>query len=170
MSQINKEAELLVEKLELVPHPEGGWYREVYRSSEIIPQSSLPARFVHDHSYSTAIYYLLQNNDFSAFHKIKSDEIWHFYLGSPVKLYILKGGSLEKIILGDNVEAGQVFQAVVPFGCWFAAEVSVPGSFALLGCTVSPGFDFSDFELAKFSDLDTDYGKYATLIRRMTQS
>jgi uncharacterized protein len=167
MSRINNEAEHLVEKLELLPHPEGGWFREVYRSSEFIPKSSLHGRFVNDHSYSTSIYYLLQDNDFSAFHRIKSDEIWHFYLGSPVKLYILKEGSLEKIILGDNVEAGHVFQAIVPFGCWFAAEVSVPESFALLGCTVSPGFDFSDFELAKFSDLEPEYGKYATLIRRM---
>jgi uncharacterized protein len=167
---IHKQAESLVEKLKLQPHPEGGWFSEIYRSAEVIPAAFLPERFGDDHAFSTSIYYLLQNDDFSAFHRIKSDEIWHFYLGSPVKLYILKDGKLEKILLGDHIESSQVFQAVVPFDCWFAAEVSVPESFALLGCTVSPGFGFNDFELAKFSDLEPEYGRYATLIRRMTRS
>jgi len=170
MSLPNKEAELLIEKLGLLPHPEGGWYKEIYRSQDIIQSSHLPVRFSGDHAIATSIYYLLQNYDFSAFHRIKSDEIWHFYLGSPVKLYILKDGVQDLIILGDNVEAGHVFQAVVPYGCWFAAEVSVPESFALLGCTVSPGFDFSDFELASLADLQPAFGQYATLIRRMTIS
>jgi uncharacterized protein len=170
MPPINSEAEKLIEKLGLQNHPEGGWFREIYRSEENITASDLPVRFSGDHAFSTSIYYLLQAYDFSAFHRIKSDEIWHFYLGSPVKLYILKDGNLELIILGDNVDAGHVFQATVPHGCWFAAEVSVPESFALLGCTVSPGFDFSDFEMAALSDLEPDYGKYATLIRRMTHS
>ena len=170
MSPINKEAALLIEKLELKPHPEGGWYRECYRSPEVITAGNLPARFPTDHCLSTSIYYLLQNYEFSSFHRIKSDEIWHFYLGSPVKLYVLKAGFQELVMLGDNVDAGHVFQAVVPHGCWFAAEVSVPESFALLGCTVSPGFDFSDFEQASLADLEPGYGRYATLIRRMTHS
>ena len=166
----NKEAQLLIEKLKLQPHPEGGWFREIYRSPDMIKTVNLPARFSTDHSFSTSIYYLLQNYDFSAFHRIKSDEIWHFYLGSPVKLYILDNGVQELVMLGDNADAGHVFQAVVPQGCWFAAEVSVPESFALLGCTVSPGFDFSDLEVASLSDLEPGYGRYATLIRRMTRS
>jgi uncharacterized protein len=170
MSPINNEAEKLIEKLALLPHPEGGWYRECYRSLEEISEPALPSRFSKAHSISTSIYYLLQNYDFSAFHRIKSDEIWHFYLGSPVKLYVLKDGILELMLLGDNVDVGHVFQAVVPHGCWFAAEVSVPESFALLGCTVSPGFDFSDFEMASLEDLSGEYGRYATLIRRMTRS
>jgi uncharacterized protein len=170
MSPVNEQAQLLIEKLGLKPHPEGGWYREIYRSPDTIKAESLPERFKEDHSISTSIHYLLQNEDFSAFHRIKSDEIWHFYLGSPVKLYILKDGLLELIFLGDNVESGHVFQAMVPNGSWFAAEVSVPESFALLGCTVSPGFEFSDFEIASLAGLEPEYGKYATLIRRMTRS
>jgi predicted cupin superfamily sugar epimerase len=170
MSPHNKEAENLIDKLALNPHPEGGWYKEIYRSKDLIKTNHLPERFSEDHVVSTSIYYLLQNYDFSAFHRIKSDEIWHFYLGSPVKLYILKDGIQELVMLGDNVESGHVFQAVVPYGCWFAAEVSVPESFALVGCTVSPGFDFRDFELASLADLQADYGQYATLIRRMTRS
>ncbi len=159
----------MIELLSLNPHPEGGWFKELYRSDEFVDTHSLPARFQQPHAFSTSIYYLLQNYDYSAFHRIKSDEIWHFYLGSPVKLYILKEGQLELILLGDNPAAGHVFQAVVPHGCWFAAEVSIPESFALMGCTVSPGFEFDDFEMAGFLDLEPLYGKYATLIRRMTK-
>ncbi|NVO18983.1 MAG: cupin domain-containing protein [Bacteroidetes bacterium] len=170
MSSRNNEPLLLIEKLGLKPHPEGGWFKETYRSSEIVREEYLPERFNSDHHFSTCIYFLLQNYDFSAFHRIKSDEIWHFYLGSPVKLYVLKNGVQETILLGDNVDSGHVFQAVVPQGCWFAAEVLVPDSFALVGCTVSPGFDFSDFEMASLADLTPEYGKYATLIRRMTRS
>ncbi|MBK7213038.1 MAG: cupin domain-containing protein [Bacteroidales bacterium] len=169
MTYSGDKVSFLVEKFELLPHPEGGWYKEIYRSDEIIRQQDLPGRFQSDHSFSTSIYYLLKDYDFSAFHRIRQDEIWHFYLGSPVKLYILKDGKQELIMLGDNPEAGHVFQAVVPFGCWFAAEVSIPDSFAFLGCTVSPGFDFSDFELASFEELQRDYGAYSTLIRRMTR-
>ncbi|MBK7175363.1 MAG: cupin domain-containing protein [Bacteroidales bacterium] len=169
MSPRNKQASDLIEHLSLNSHPEGGWFREIYRSAETIESDALPSRFQQPHSISTSIYYLLQDYDYSAFHRIKSDEIWHFYLGSPVKLYILKDGLLELILLGDNPAAGHVFQAVVPYGCWFAAEVSIPESFALMGCTVSPGFEFSDFEMASFQDLEPTYGKYATLIRRMTK-
>ena len=169
MSRRNSEAENLIQHLSLIPHPEGGWFREVYRSSEMISTDSLPARFSQPHSFSTSIYYLLQHYDFSAFHRIKSDEVWHFYLGSPVKLYILKDAELELIMLGDNPGAGHIFQFTVPHGCWFAAEVSIPESFALLGCTVSPGFEFSDFEMATLEDLEPEFGKYATLIRRMTR-
>lgn len=169
MSQNHEQADDLILKLNLSPHPEGGWFREVYRSAEKIHAVCLPDRFQSDHSFSTSIYYLLQNRDFSAFHRILSDETWHFYLGSPVKLYILQKGILQTILMGDNPGYGHTFQYTVPFGCWFAAEVSVPGSFALLGCTVSPGFEFDDFEMASLAELQEDYGRYATLIRRMTR-
>jgi len=170
MSRFSDQAEELIDRLSLQPHPEGGWYREIYRSSEIIPAGSLPGRYQSGHCFATSIYYLLRNYDFSSFHRILSDETWHFYLGSPVKLYILHEGKEETILLGDNPGAGHVFQYTVPHGCWFAAEVSVPESFALLGCTVSPGFEFSDFEMASLSQLQEEYGQYATLIRRMTRS
>lgn len=170
MSRFNDQAEELIDRLRLQPHPEGGWYREIYKSPETIPAGSLPGRFVADHCFATSIYYLLRNYDFSAFHRILSDETWHFYLGSPVKLYMLNEGNEETILLGDNPGAGHVFQYTVPHGCWFAAEVSIPESFALLGCTVSPGFEFGDFEMATLARLQEEYGQYATLIRRMTRS
>ncbi len=168
MNQPNSQAALIIEKFSLQPHPEGGWFREVYRSDDKLTTDQLPDRFSSAHCFSTSIYYLLENYDFSAFHRIKSDEIWHFYLGSPVKLYSLRNGILELIYLGDNPDAGHVFQAMVPHGCWFAAEVSVPESFALLGCTVSPGFEFDDFEMATLKDLE-EYSRYSTLIARMAK-
>jgi len=169
MSQNPEQAEDLISQLNLQPHPEGGWYRETYRSPERIPASALPERFGADHCYCTSIYYLLRNRDFSAFHRIQSDETWHFYLGSPVKLYILQNNNLQTILLGDNPAYGHTFQFTIPYGCWFAAEVSVPESFALMGCTVSPGFEFGDFQMASLSELQEHYGRYATLIRRMTR-
>jgi len=170
MQHSRSEVENLIDLLKLEPHPEGGWYREVYRSQESISMKCLPSRFEREHSLCTSIYYLLHDRDFSAFHRIRSDEIWHFYLGSPVKLYMLKDGERELVMLGDNPGAGHVFQTVVPHGCWFAAEVAVPESFALLGCTVSPGFDFAYLEMATHSQLQEEYGRFATLIRRMTRS
>jgi len=170
MPERNSQAALLADKLELLPHPEGGWYREVYRSDEKIDDEALPSRFAGDHTYCTSIYYLLESGDFSAFHRIKSDETWHFYLGSPLKLYILReDGTLLTVMLGDCVDTGHVFQWTVPRGQWFAAEVSVPGSFTLMGCTVSPGFEFDDMEMASFCKLESRYSRYATLIRRMTR-
>lgn len=171
MQESDRQAAAIIEKLGLTRHPEGGWFREVYRSEEIIDADSLPERFSGSHTYSTSIYFLLESGDFSTFHRIKSDETWHFYLGSPVKLYILMNdGTLQKIILGDNPDAGHVFQWTVPCGLWFGAEVSVPDSFALLGCTVSPGFEFCDLEMATFPELEEKYGRYATLLRRLTRS
>lgn len=167
--QINQ-AQELIETLGLARHPEGGWYREVYRSEEYLGVASLPSRFDSPHSIATSIYYLLESGDLSAFHRIKSDETWHFYLGSPVNLYILlEDGTLQKVLLGDNPGAGHVFQYTVPHGKWFGTEVAVPGSFALMGCTVSPGFGFSDLEFAAFSDLQEQYSRYATLIRRLSK-
>lgn len=98
---------------------------------------------------STAIYFLLKKGDISAFHKIKSDEIWHFYEGQRLEIYYLdRNGNLETILLGNNPDEGEVFQAVVPADCWFASKVSKCSEFALVGCTVAPGFDFQDFEMA----------------------
>ena len=167
---MNSEAQAIIETLELVRHPEGGWYREVYRSAESLGAEMLPGRFETRHCYATSIYYLLESGDISAFHCIKSDETWHFYLGSPLKLYVLReDGTMQKIMLGDNPAAGHVFQWTVPHGLWFGAEVTVPGSFALMGCTVSPGFEFGDLEFASFSELQKKYSRYATLIRRLAK-
>lgn len=150
----------------LLPHPEGGYYKETYRSSEMIKADALPQRFGGDRSLSTAIYFLLEKGNFSAFHRIKSDECWHFYQGDPLSVYVIHlNGELEVIRLGNNPANGEVFQAVVPAGCWFASESS--GEFSFVGCTVSPGFDFQDFELAEANVLSDRFAKHAELIKRL---
>ncbi len=144
-----KTAAYWIEKLNLQKHPEGGWYREVYLSEDIVPQTGLPAGFRGERNFSTSIYYLLEGNDFSAFHRIKSDEVWHYYGGtSAVVIVYLENGHIKKLYLGDDPDRGQKLQLVVPKNTWFAAKLMNTDSFALAGCTVSPGFHFDDFELA----------------------
>lgn len=144
-----KTAAYWIETLGLQKHPEGGWYREVYLSEDVVPQTGLPAGFRGERSFSTSIYYLLEGNDFSAFHRIRSDEIWHYYAGtSAVEIIMLGSGNSKKLRLGDDPDKGQKLQLVVPKNTWFAAQLVDKMGFALAGCTVSPGFHFDDFELA----------------------
>ncbi|MEI6696540.1 MAG: cupin domain-containing protein [Bacteroidota bacterium] len=158
-----------IEKLCLQKHPEGGYFKEAYRSDESISHLSLPFRFKEDRCFSTAIYFLLENDNFSAFHRIKSDEIWHFYKGSSLTLYIItEDGCLSNLQLGDNPLNGEHFQITVARNSWFAAHVNAKSSFTLLGCTVAPGFDFKDFELADCEDLCKEYPQYETLIKKLT--
>lgn len=166
----NTKALSFVEKLGLQPHPEGGWYKETYRSNGLMPGEHLPAGFTGPRCFSTAIYFLLEGQQFSAFHRIKSDELWHFYYGDPINIYnITENGTLEEIKLGNNVDNGEVFQAVVPAGRWFASQPANPNSFALVGCTVAPGFDFADFEMAKRADLLQEFPQHSDLIMRLTR-
>lgn len=162
-------AKTIVNKLELLPHPEGGYFKEVYRSNEIIKNSGLPERFIGDRNFGTSIYYLLEKKQFSTFHKLKSDETWHFYYGSPLLLHVLdENGNYKKIILGNDLAKNQVFQFTVLRNCWFAAEVSDKNSFSLIGATVAPGFDFSDFEIGKREELILKFPEYKELIERIT--
>ena len=163
---MNNTPEFWIEKLKLQPHPEGDYYRETYRCSEVIPHNSLPKRYTAERSFATAIYFLLKSNQVSAFHRIQSDEQWHFYQGSSVEVYIITHtGQLQKHTLGTDVDGGDEFQLIIPFGCWFAARVPKPDSFALVGCCVSPGFDFHDFELADAKSLLEHYPQHSELIR-----
>lgn len=135
-------AHALITGLQLVRHPEGGWFRETYRSSETLAAQALPERFTGIRAFSTAIYFLLEAGDISALHRIKSDEMWHFYADSALLIHcIVPDGGYQALRLGADLAAGERFQAVVPAGCWFGAELAEEG-FALVGCTVSPGFDF----------------------------
>ena len=155
-----------VEHLGLARHPEGGWFRETYRAAESFA-AGLPERFDGARSFSTAIYYLLERGDLSRFHCIKSDEIWHFYAGEPLVVHVIDpNGCCGSMRLGSDPEQGEQFQAVVPAGCWFGAESL--GAYSLVGCTVAPGFDFRDFEMADGGLLLRDYPRHATLIRRLT--
>lgn len=161
----------LINQLELEPHPEGGWFREVYRSTEAIDGRALPERFEGSRCFATSIYYLLTSNDFSAFHRIAADELWHFYTGSSITIHTIDaGGNYLPVTLGCNPERNQAFQATVPHGTFFAADVDTADSFALVGCTVAPGFEFGDFELARRGNLLNLFPQHSDLIGRLTRT
>ncbi len=149
-------------------HPEGGWYKETYRSEEVILKEHLPNRFEGERSFCTAIYFLLEGGQFSSFHRIKSDEIWHFYSGGTLNVYVINlDGKLEILKIGNNPENGETFQAVVKAGCWFASKPADKNSYSLVGCTVAPGFDFADFELAKADVLVREFPQHEEVIRKL---
>ena len=147
MDQRQVTASHWVAHLELSPHPEGGFFREVYRASERMEASGLPSRFNAPRNFATSIYYLLEAGDFSAFHRIKSDETWHFYAGAPLELHMVRGSNHSVVILGNRPENGEQLQYTVPYGVWFASRPLAGSAYSLMGCTVSPGFDFADFEM-----------------------
>jgi predicted cupin superfamily sugar epimerase len=157
-----------VEKLALLSHPEGGFYKETYRSAATIDGTIFNATMKGERNISTAIYFLLEQGNFSAFHKIKSDECWHFYAGNTLWVHVInQEGILITIKLGPNINEGEVFQFVVPANCWFASETAPHGKFSLVGCSVAPGFDFADFELAKAAELSRQFPQHKTLIERL---
>jgi predicted cupin superfamily sugar epimerase len=164
-------AEDLKRQLQLLPHPEGGWYRESYRSAVNIAAAALPESFDGVRCVSTAIYFLLERGDISILHRIKSDELWHFYAGASLTVHVIDpAGEYRKLELGSDIAAGAQFQAVVPAGCWFGAEMSAWGEFALVGCTVAPGFDFADFEMGERGELMRRYPQHAVIISRLTKA
>ncbi|MBI3883293.1 MAG: cupin domain-containing protein [Sphingobacteriales bacterium] len=152
----------LVQQFNMLPHPEGGYYKETYRCKEEIKTES------GSRNISTAIYFLLEQGNFSAFHKIKSDECWHFYAGASLNIYIINSnGSMEIIKLGNNITNGETFQYIVPAGYWFASEPAINTAFSFVGCTVAPGFDFADFELAKAAELTKIYPGHKEIIKKL---
>ncbi|MGF1637256.1 MAG: cupin domain-containing protein [Cyclobacteriaceae bacterium] len=161
-------AQFYIDNLHLQPHPEGGYFKENYRSKEILTIDGLPQRFSGDRNISTAIYYLLKQGDYSGFHKIKSDECWHFYAGSTMLLHMIDAmGKYSCIHLGKELNQGEVFQFVVPAGTWFASEPARNTEFCLMGCTVAPGFDFQDFEMAKSAALSKLFPEHSSIIERL---
>ena len=161
-------AQQLIQQYNLQPHPEGGWYKETYKSDEYISGSTLPERFGGSRVFSTAIYFLLEQGNFSAFHRIKSDECWHFYAGDCLQVYVIQmNGTLDIIHLGNDIEKGQVFQFVVPANCWFASRPAPESTFCFVGCTVAPSFDFTDFELAKASSLTALFPQHKAIIEEL---
>jgi uncharacterized protein len=160
-------AEQLIRHLGLQPHPkEGGYFRETYRAAD---SCSAPARYVGPRCASTAIYYLLTPNTFSALHRLCTDEIFHFYLGSPVRMLQLDpDGQGRSIVLGPNLLAGQQLQLVVPRGVWQGSLLEPGGEFALLGCTVAPGFEYADYESGDRHALLRQYPGFAESIHQLT--
>ena len=165
---MNHEAERIVKALNLKKHPEGGFFAEAYRSAETL-EKDLHKRYEGIHSLYTSIYFLLSENDFSAFHVLKSDEIWHFYAGKTLDIHIINpDDTYKRVSLGKNIESGEHFQYLIKAGQNFAAEVRDKTSFALVGCTVSPGFEYSDFELSKKEELIEKFPAHRILIERLT--
>jgi len=164
-----RDAAYWIDKLELVGHPEGGYYRETYRASGSVPTSAAGRDHPAGRSFCTAIYYLLCSGQVSRLHRLRSDEVFHHYRGAAFALHVFDpSGHYREVPVGDEPERGQVLQAVVPAGSWFGATVPSPNTFSLVGCTVAPGFEFGDFELADRAGLLARYPSRRDLIELLT--
>jgi uncharacterized protein len=161
----------IIDRLKLAPLTiEGGYFRETYRAPLTLAACALPDEFGGDRNASTAIYYLLTPETFSAIHRVKSDEVFHFYAGDAVELLQLRpDGAAQRVIIHNDLAAGHEPQVVVPAGVWQGCRLIPGGSWALLGCTVAPGFDYADFELADRADVLTAYSQYSVLITALTR-
>ncbi len=151
-----------IEKLNLQPHPEGGFYKEVFRSQIAIKRAG------EDQAKQaiTTIYYLLEGNDYSGFHRLLSDEVWYFHKGSPLHIHVLDDTeTLQTLELSDEPTGN--LSVVIPAGAWFAAEVASKQSFCLTSCAVAPGFDFKEFEMAGAASLKADFPEHTELIGRL---
>jgi predicted cupin superfamily sugar epimerase len=158
----------LIDKYRLRSHPEGGYYLETYRSKEMIPSDALPDRFKGGRSFSTSIYFLLEGKQFSAFHRIQADELWHFYDGVGLHIYVIYPDGIGDVLkLGDDLANGYSFQHIVPSGSWFASKPADENGFSFVGCTVAPGFDFADFELADKRQLIKQYPEHEEWISNL---
>jgi predicted cupin superfamily sugar epimerase len=168
---MTKSIEKIIRKLELEPHPEGGYFKETYRSLGEINEESLGEIYKGKRNYATCIYFLLTSDKFSALHRIKQDEIWHFYDGSPIKLHVISELGIHTVnYIGRDLQNGETPQFIVPGGCWFAAEVIKENTYSLVGCTVSPGFDFKDFELKTRNELVSLFPDKEELISKLTHA
>jgi uncharacterized protein len=155
-------AQDIITQLQMLPHPEGGYYKETYRSGETISVHG------NERNVSTAIYFLLENKNKSHFHRIQSDELWFFHQGEPLEILSIQNGELVSTILGNNIVKGELPQAIIPANTWFASHVKDETGYALVSCTVAPGFDFADFELAERNDLIAQYPQLKQIIEEFT--
>lgn len=163
--------EQLIRRMELKPLPrEGGYYRETYRSRLTLPADCLGGTYPGSRVAGTAIYYLLTPETFSALHRLRGDEVFHFYLGDPVEMLLLEGASSGRLItLGSDLVGGQQPQVVVPAGVWQGSRLRPGGAFALLGTTMAPGFDFEDFEAGQRAVLQAEYPDFDEWIEQLTR-
>jgi len=163
-------AQQIIDHLKLVPLAiEGGYFRETYRSKLTLAETALPAAYGGERNVATAIYYLLTPDTFSVIHRVKSDEVFHFYIGNPVEMLQLHSdGRGEILILGNDLAAGHLPQVVVTGGVWQGCRLVPGGQWALLGCTVSPGFDYADFVAGERAELIAAYPHFAAKITTLT--
>lgn len=164
------EAAYWIMHLGLQPHPEGGYFKEVYRSPATVPGEVLPG-YDGPRNLGTSIYFLLQDDQFSALHRVKQDELWHFYAGSTLTVHVIDAAArYASIRMGSDPEAGECPQALVPGGSLFGASMDGNRGYALVGCTCVPGFDFADFEMPSREDLLGRYPQHRELIHRLTRA
>lgn len=164
-------AEQIRKHLKLQPHPaEGGYFVETYRAEHSLSPDALPPGYPGARAASTAIYYLLTPDSFSAMHRLRGDEIFHFYLGDPVELLqINTNGVGEVFVLGQDIVSGMKPQHVVPGGAWQGSRLGTDGKYALLGTTVAPGFDYQDFEIGEREELVAKFPQWAEMIKALTR-
>lgn len=160
----------IIDSLDLKPHPEGGYFKETYRSEGENAASQLPKAYKGSRNYSTCIYFLLTSDVFSAFHRIRQDEAWHFHEGSTILLHTISdNGEHQEHYIGNNLAKGERPQLMVSGGDWFAAKVIEEESYAMVSCTVAPGFDFDDFELANRTKLVKQFPQHKALIEAFSR-
>jgi predicted cupin superfamily sugar epimerase len=162
-------ADDVIRLLNLQPHPvEGGFFRETWRSAEVIPASALPKHYA-DRSVGTSIYYLLKPGAVSEMHVLPGAEVFHFYLGTPLRmLQLWPDGTGKEVILGTDLAAGHVPQLVVPGGVWQGSRMVVEEGFALVGATMAPGFDYTDYVTGKRVELCAKWPAFAKQIEALT--
>ena len=163
-------SEEIINKLGLIKHPkEGGYFTETYRSEEELSKNVLPQRYKSKRSLSTAIYYMITPDTISPMHRLITDEIFHFYLGDPVNILMLNPDNTSEIItLGHDILNNQIVQMVVKRNTWFGFKLNSGGSFALLGSTMSPGFDYSDYEEGDPKTLSEQYPQHKDFIYQLS--
>ncbi len=165
-----KDAEYFIDQLKLEPHPEGGYFKEIYRSSESIESNCLPDRYSSDRNFGTSIYYLLKDDQKSHLHRLKSDELWYHQYGGTLEIHLISlKGEYKKLLLGSNFENGEQLQIIIPKGNWFGACLNKEKSFTLVGCAVIPGFDFSDFEMGDREALLNVFPQHEGIIKKLTR-
>ena len=161
-------ADQIISNLNLEAHPEGGYFRETYRSGTFLSESNLPD-YPGGRNLATVIYFLLKSGQQSAFHRLRSDEFWYWHFESSLEVYIIHpDGNLQKELMGSNIEAGERPQLLLPAGTWFAAKCAEQDSFTLISCSVAPGFSFEDFELAEREKLIQQFPQHSSLITELT--
>lgn len=164
-----RDAAYWIEYLGLQPHPEGGHFKEIYRSSVTVPGEAL-GRYDGPRNLGTSIYFLLQDDEVSLLHRIRQDELWHFYVGAALVVHVIDSeGNYYPIRMGSDPDASQCLQAMVPGGTLFGATVEGGEGYSLVGCTCVPGFDFADFEVPSSEDLLEHYPQHRELIDRLTR-
>jgi hypothetical protein len=168
-NSVNIKASEYIEALNMQKHIEGGYYVETYRSQYSVPAENLDDGFSGKRNLMTSIYFLLEGKDISKLHKVRGDEIWFFHDGTPAIIEIINpNGAIDKMILGTDVKSGQLPQVIIPADTWFTAKIAEENSYILLACTVAPGFEFEDFELADPEKLVVEFPHLKEFILKST--